>query len=624
MRAGEPPSGAGNGRLDPRHHARQRCASRCANSSSIARSYFGAQRRRRGSSGSRRRASARRRRCSAWTARGRRPGAGAGGPSSGRWRPTRRRCARRRAGRPSRRRSRGRSARRARPRARPRRRPRRRPPGQRVGELVEEQPPQRARIARVAGEQRALDRLRQVDQREDRPVEVRDVRRQARALGLGEGLDGVVHGRADSVATADRRRTRLSTTDAGDLLCIANLPETRSTVVALSDGSPEHMTSTHTPDRRSPPPPARPRGGRLRRRLGQQDRRRDRGLAAAARADALARRLLDAAGRLRRDHPRVPEDRRPARASVQDVLRRLGRPEPRRRGRPEGRRRLVLARARHRRASSRPASSPPTGRGTPTRASSRPRSSRSSCARATRRTSRPGTTCSSPASRSLTPNPFTSGAAKWNLLAAYGQARTPARTRRPGWPTSSKLIKDHVKVQDKSGREALQTFTSRHRRRPALLRERGDHRAEEGPGRRLRHPGRHDPDREPDRRDRPRRRPQAQAFLDYVLSKPAQETFAELGLPPGQRDGAGGQHRRSSRRRPGCSRSTTSAAGRRSTTSSSTRRRARSPRSRRTRGSRPRSERARTLAAAPAPVAAARAARRPAPGRSASASRRCG
>ena len=30
----------------------------------------------------------------------------------------------------------------------------------------------------------------------------------------------------------------------------------------------------------------------------------------------------------------------------------------------------------------------------------------------------------------LTPNPFTSGAAKWNLLAAYGQRRTAARTRR--------------------------------------------------------------------------------------------------------------------------------------------------------------------------------------------------
>ena len=55
---------------------------------------------------------------------------------------------------------------------------------QRVGELVEEQPPQRALIARVAGEQRALDRLGQVDQREDRPVEVGEVgARRWRSLG---------------------------------------------------------------------------------------------------------------------------------------------------------------------------------------------------------------------------------------------------------------------------------------------------------------------------------------------------------------------------------------------------------------------------------------------------------
>jgi sulfate transport system substrate-binding protein len=49
----------------------------------------------------------------------------------------------------------------------------------------------------------------------------------------------------------------------------------------------------------------------------------------------------------------------------------------------------------------------------------------------------------------LTPNPFTSGAAKWNLLGAYGAK---------GLPFVRKLITEHVKVQDKSGREALQNF----------------------------------------------------------------------------------------------------------------------------------------------------------------------
>lgn len=51
----------------------------------------------------------------------------------------------------------------------------------------------------------------------------------------------------------------------------------------------------------------------------------------------------------------------------------------------------------------------------------------------------------------ITPNPFTSGAAKWNLLGAYSFG---------GLEYVEKLIHDHVKVQPKSGREALQTFTS--------------------------------------------------------------------------------------------------------------------------------------------------------------------
>ena len=50
----------------------------------------------------------------------------------------------------------------------------------------------------------------------------------------------------------------------------------------------------------------------------------------------------------------------------------------------------------------------------------------------------------------ITPNPFTSGAAKWNLLGAFSHG---------GLDYVDELIKDHVKVQPKSGREALQTFT---------------------------------------------------------------------------------------------------------------------------------------------------------------------
>jgi sulfate/thiosulfate transport system substrate-binding protein len=58
----------------------------------------------------------------------------------------------------------------------------------------------------------------------------------------------------------------------------------------------------------------------------------------------------------------------------------------------------------------------------------------------------------------LTPNPFSSGAAKWNLLAGYGYASEGGKNPEAGLDYVRKLITEHVKVQDKSGREALQNF----------------------------------------------------------------------------------------------------------------------------------------------------------------------
>src|SRR5205823_5442434 len=58
-------------------------------------------------------------------------------------------------------------------------------------ELVEEQPPQALRAARIPSKQRALDDLRKVDEREDRPVEAREIRPENVRLGGGELLLGV-------------------------------------------------------------------------------------------------------------------------------------------------------------------------------------------------------------------------------------------------------------------------------------------------------------------------------------------------------------------------------------------------------------------------------------------------
>src|SRR4051794_8599924 len=59
----------------------------------------------------------------------------------------------------------------------------------------------------------------------------------------------------------------------------------------------------------------------------------------------------------------------------------------------------------------------------------------------------------------IEPNPFTSGGAKWNVMAAYGaqieQGKSPAEAE-----DYLKKLFGNVAVQDKSAREALQTFAS--------------------------------------------------------------------------------------------------------------------------------------------------------------------
>ena len=59
----------------------------------------------------------------------------------------------------------------------------------------------------------------------------------------------------------------------------------------------------------------------------------------------------------------------------------------------------------------------------------------------------------------LTPNPFTSGGAKWNLMAAYGAQLEQGRSPQEALHYLEQLLQ-HVPVQDKSGRESLQTFAN--------------------------------------------------------------------------------------------------------------------------------------------------------------------
>ena len=136
-----------------------------------------------------------------------------------------------------------------------------------------------------------------------------------------------------------------------------------------------------------------------------------------------------------------------------------------------------------------------------------------------------------PGVKVLTPNPFSSGAAKWNLLAGYGYASARGKNPQAGLDYLSKLINDHVEVQDKSGREALQNFIGGNG--DVLLSYEYEAITANKQGEDLEYVT-------PDdtikinidiatTKDAP---PEAKTFLDYVLSKPAQERFASWGYRP--------------------------------------------------------------------------------------------
>jgi sulfate/thiosulfate transport system substrate-binding protein len=136
-----------------------------------------------------------------------------------------------------------------------------------------------------------------------------------------------------------------------------------------------------------------------------------------------------------------------------------------------------------------------------------------------------------PGVKVLTPNPFSSGAAKWNLLAGYGYASDRGKDEQAGLDYLTKLITEHVEVQDKSGREALQNFISGNG--DVLLSYEYEAITANKQGEDLEYVV-------PDdtikinidiakTKDAPA---EAGKFLDYVVSKPAQERFASWGYRP--------------------------------------------------------------------------------------------
>jgi sulfate/thiosulfate transport system substrate-binding protein len=138
-----------------------------------------------------------------------------------------------------------------------------------------------------------------------------------------------------------------------------------------------------------------------------------------------------------------------------------------------------------------------------------------------------------PGIKVLTPNPFTSGAAKWNILAAYGAKSGGGEEPKAGLAYLRELITKHVAVQDKSGREALQDFASGNG--DVLISYENEAITAQKKGQQVDYVI-------PDRTilienpiavlSKSKHPAQAKAFLDYALSASAQQKFADWGYRP--------------------------------------------------------------------------------------------
>ena len=172
----------------------------------------------------------------------------------------------------------------------------------------------------------------------------------------------------------------------------------------------------------------------------------------------------------------------------------------------------------------------------------------------------------------VTPNPFSSGSAKWNLLAPYAEKSNGGADPKAGLAYLSKLIGDHIKVQPKSGREATETFLQG--TGDVLLSYENEALFAERSGEDVEHhtPGHDVQDREPDRGRQHLQAPRAgEGVRRLPVHARGPDGVGRGRLPPGRPDRARPSSRPTSRSRRSCGRSTTSAAGARSTTSSSTR-----------------------------------------------------
>jgi sulfate/thiosulfate-binding protein len=132
----------------------------------------------------------------------------------------------------------------------------------------------------------------------------------------------------------------------------------------------------------------------------------------------------------------------------------------------------------------------------------------------------------------LEPNPFTSGGAKWNIMAAYGAQLELGKTEDEAKDYLAQLF-EHVPVLDKSARESLQTFSSGkgdvllgYENEAILAQQQGEELEYVVPDETLliENPiALVNESKEPEK---------AQAFIDFLYTPEAQEIFAGKGYRP--------------------------------------------------------------------------------------------
>jgi sulfate/thiosulfate-binding protein len=136
----------------------------------------------------------------------------------------------------------------------------------------------------------------------------------------------------------------------------------------------------------------------------------------------------------------------------------------------------------------------------------------------------------------ITPNPFTSGGARWNVLAAYGAASDVGANHEAGVAYLNDLFKN-VPVQDDSARKSLQTFSGG--KGDAILAYENEAIFANQKGQKLEYTV---PDEtilieNPVAVTESSKHPEeAQAFLDYLRSEEAQRIFLENGYRPVNED----------------------------------------------------------------------------------------